>query len=249
MKHSKVIVVGLLAAGIVLAGCSSKKDDAANNGSPSDKVSESVGSSPAASSGPASGSVDSSPAASSGPASASVSGPAEGSSKADPSSKADEPVAPVGSFDEQTTQWFTVMCGGLEPLMTSMSEIPNESTDKEQALKKMGEVMAKGGTAMVDTSKKLAAMPAPKVTGGEELAKSTLAAYEKSSKDLIEFGKKASEATGADQAAVAASLEPVLVPIDTEIKKVITQAKAGNYFDSMTQIPACQKVTTVVAGG
>lgn len=218
MKHSNVILAGLLAAGIVLAGCASQQ---AGNPKPGGNTSNSM-------------SMPKTPAS---PGSKSKA--VEGSAKVDPSKSVSGSAGADAAFDEPTKQWFSAMCDGAAPLKEFANTPPMTGGDPAANMKKLGNGLTKAGKSFQDASKKLAGMPAPKVTKGQDLAKATVAAFDKMGKSFTEAGTKASGVTAENAKAVASAVGTTLTNSSKEAKAVIKGAQDGHYFNEMMKVPSC----------
>jgi len=85
-----------------------------------------------------------------------------------------------GELDADSVTWFETFCTGLKPL-TDLSSMgtQNGSSSDPGSLDQVAKTIATAGTALTDTSGKLAGLPAPGFEGGADFATKSIAGLEK----------------------------------------------------------------------
>lgn len=182
-----------MAAGLLLAGCSSGSTDTA--GSSSAAVATAASSSTSASS-------------------KSTSAPAPAS--AAPSTAGSTLTAGDGSgeLDEQTTTWFSTFCSGL----TGLTDLQSISSAQQAS-----QVLQRVGTQMTDTGQKLATLGPPTFTAGDQMAASSIESLNQIGPAFVSFGERAATIQENDMAATqqfATDFQTQLAPLQnlTKIK-------------------------------
>ncbi len=213
-----------LAAGLLLAGCSSGSTDTA--GSSSAAVTTAASSSTSA----PSTTPSTTPSKSTSAATAS----------ATPSTAGSTLTAGDGSgeLDEQTTTWFSTFCSGL----TGLTDLQSISSAQQAS-----QVLQRVGTQMTDTGQKLATLGPPTFTAGDQMAASSIESLNQIGPAFVSFGERAATIQENDMAATqqfATDFQTQLAPLQN-----LTKIK----LDPQTQqavmaIPECTQVMGAAGG-
>ena len=186
MKRPTTALSVAMAAGLMLAGCSSGGTDTASSSS-------SVASS-----------VSSSAASAASTSSASSSRPSSAEPTAAPTLTAGDGS---GELDAQTTTWFSTFCTGL----AGVADLRTISSAQQAS-----QVLQRVGTDMTNTASQLAALAPPTFSGGDGLAASAINSFNQIGPAFVSFGQRAGTIGENDEAATqqfAADFQAQLAPL------------------------------------
>ena len=145
-----------------------------------------------------------------------------------------------GDIDGDTAAWATTYCEGLKPVVDeakNMSDLQSQITnDPQTGLKTAGELFQKWGDAFTTTADKLKALPAPKVSGGEEFASKTIPLLSEVGTTFSSLGEKF---VSGDLSA-AGELAPSLTKLGEAMQGMTTDPELAAAF---MKVPACQGLT------
>ncbi len=219
MKRPTTALAVVLAAGLMLAGCSSGGTDTASSAS---SVASSASSSETTSSATSSS-----------------------SSSAEPTASATATAAPTltagdgsGELDAQTTTWFSTFCTGL----AGVADLRTISSAQQAS-----QVLQRVGTDMTTTASQLAALAPPTFTGGDGLAESAINSFNQIGPAFVSFGQRAGTIEDNDEAATqqfAADFQAQLAPLASLTKIQLDPATQ----QAVSAIPECNQVMNAVGG-
>lgn len=223
VKRPTTALAVVLAAGLMLAGCSSGSTDTASSTS----------------------SVASSASSSAASAETTTSATSSSSSSAEPMDSAGATAAPTltagdgsGELDAQTTTWFSTFCTGL----AGVADLQTISSAQQAS-----QVLQRVGTDMTNTASQLAALAPPTFSGGDGLAASAVNSFNQIGPAFVSFGQRAGTIGENDEAATqqfAADFQAQLAPLASLTKIQLDPATQ----QAVSAIPECNQVMNAVGG-
>ena len=231
----KTFVIGVALAASLLTACGGESGTATTSSTStasSTSSSPSSTSSSTSSSAPSSESEDTSSAAQS----------------SDDSSATGAPVA----LDEQSTAWFSAFCGSTTKIQEASSAMSQMQPDPSAAPADTQAMLATGvkefGTTFKTAASEIAALPAPTIEGGDQLATGATDAYNAIGDKLIAAGETFAATPVTDQASLQTAATQLATEIQSSVAGIQEAVKpldsilTDELGESVKQIPGCEEI-------
>lgn len=161
-------------------------------------------------------------------------------------------VEPV-TLDEQSVAWFSSFCGSTAKIQQASSAMSSMQPDATAPPAQTQVALAAGvkdfGTTFKTAATDLAALPAPTIEGGQQLATGATDAYNQIGDSLIAAGDKFAATTVTD----AATLQSAAATLATEIQgsvagiqeavKPLESILTDELGAAVEQIPGCEGIS------